>query len=129
MSLRKILFEHFPISSEAEVLQVMAILQDRHTKIDTMLELYLTNNTLSEFHSTIKAQIEKYKAEYKERLHYLPPAKPKKKKIIRKKASASVFNRGGISKDDTLRKNMFSFRSESNDSLSSQGYEYGLSDW
>lgn len=129
MSLRKMLSEHIPISSEAEILQVMAILKDRHTKIDSMLEFYLTNNTRPEFFSVIKTQIEKYKAEYKERLHYLPIKTPKKKKIMKRKYSASVFNRGGISEDDNLRKNMFSFRSESNDSLSSQGYEYGISDW
>ncbi len=129
MTLRKILLEYIPISCEAEVLKVMSIISERHTKIDSMLELYLTNNTLPEFQSAIKAKIENYKSEYNERLNDLPYSTTKKKNVIKRKSSASVFNKGGISEDDTLRKNMFSFRSESKDSLSSKGYEYGLSDW
>lgn len=107
----------FPLSSEAEIREVMGILNMRHMGIDRNLESYLMKNTLLSYQDFLKSQIEDY------RKGNIPG--PSKKKKIQKPLSSNE-----LSDSDPIKKAMFSIRKESyNDSLSSKDYEYGLSDW
>lgn len=133
MTLYKQLRKYLPISSETAVLEVMEVLRARHSYIDTHLDLFLSNNTNPDVYDFLNSEMEKYRTAYiKEQRELssnriiMPQKKKKRPKIKSKHVS---IKRGGLSESDPIRKGMFSFRSNTSESLSSQGYEYGLSDW
>lgn len=132
MKLRKQIAKLFPLSSEKGIVEVLRIMKERNTDINDNIVAFLSYNTSPRLFPFLKSELEKYQVElYRGLVKKLPKVNlPQiKTKKPKKDPNKSELSKGGLSEDDAIKKSMFSFRSNSSESLSSQGYEYGLSDW
>jgi hypothetical protein len=132
MKLREQIAVFFPLSSEKGILAVMQIIKDRNIEISKQLVNYLAYNTQPRLFPFLKSELEKYQVVlYRGLVKNMPKINlPQiKSKKLRKDPNKSILSKGGLSEDDAIKKSMFSFRTNSSETLSSQGYEYGLSDW
>ena len=132
MKLRKQIAKFFPLSSEKRILEVLRIMKEQNTDINDNIVAFLSYNTSPRLFPFLKSELGKYQvALYRGLVKQIPKINfPEiKTKKPKKDPNKSELNRGGLSEDDAIKKSMFSFRSNSSESLSSQGYEYGLSDW
>ena len=123
-----------PIDSVEKLNELMNILKLRNTCISNDVNTKILNITITTMYEFVVKEIQKYKSNYKIKPN--PSAKTKSSqsnsKPRKKTKSRTTIGLQGLSSNDpiNLHRNLerMNNRSSSN-SLRSQGYDYGLSDW